>query len=295
MSTKIHNGYRLAEGTNLFDFTRRVRALIDPVRDELDAALLAKLFTNAVDTCWLKGEAVPPALSAVAFGRWEEGQEKLQDENREKDPNRFEMCLGEDPVTGRILVRLYTDQQVMVDTFKGMNEVEPYSYWNNDDEPKGINSEQWDERRAAWDRVMPDYTAPVESMLTFTLRSGSNPRTMMLCAVDGGESDPVLTKVYDREERAMNIARTRYLHLLVNTHKVDALAAFRHGLTGRIKDELKTVAAIVEPHLWEINRPLLVFGDSERTSDPEIVAAVDAACEVLFEAEKTGLPVAATD
>lgn len=289
MSTKIHNGYRLAAGTNLFDFTRRVRALIDPIRDDLDAALLAKLLTNAVDTCWLKGQTVPPVLSVMTFSRWEDSQAKLKDENREKDPNRFEMCLGEDPATGRILVRLYTDQQVMVDTFEAMNEVESYSYWNNADEPEGTTPEQWDERRAAWDRVMPAYTAPAESMLTFTLRSGSNPRTMMLCAVDGGENDPVLTRVPGRAERAMNVARTRYLHLLMNTHNVNALAAFRHSLTSRIKDELKSVAAVVEPHLWDIDRQLLVFGDPERTSDPKILAAVDAACAALFEAEKEAL------
>jgi hypothetical protein len=136
---------------------------------------------------------------------------------------------------------------------------------------------------------MPDYTAPAESMLTFTLRSGSNPRTMMLCAVDGGENDPVLTRLPDRAERAMNIARTRYLHLLVNIHSVNALAAFRHSLASRIKEELKSVAALVEPYLWHIDRELLVAGDPERTSDPEILAAVDAACATLFEAEKEAL------
>ncbi|WP_422758881.1 hypothetical protein [Paenarthrobacter sp. C1] len=291
MSTKIHNGYRLAAGTNLFDFTRRVRTVIDPIRDDLDAALLAKLFASAVDTCWLKGEGVPPTLSLTAFSRWEDGQAKLKDESREKDPHRFEMCLGEDPGTGRILIRLYTDQQVMVDAFEVLDDVESYAYWNNDDEPKGVTSEQWDERRAAWDRVMPDYTAPSESMLTFTLRSSSNPRTMMLCAVDGGESDPVLTKVPGRAERAMNIARTRYLHLLVNIHEVDALVAFRHSLTGRVTDELAAIATMVEPHLWKIDRELLVNGDLKRISDPAVAAAVDTACATLFEAKKTGLPV----
>ena len=87
----------------------------------------------------------------------------------------------------------------------------------------------------------------------------------------------------------MNVARTRYLHLLMNTHNVNALAAFRHSLTSRIKDELKSVAAVVEPHLWDIDRQLLVFGDPERTSDPKILAAVDAACAALFEAEKEAL------
>ncbi|QOD05684.1 hypothetical protein [Pseudarthrobacter sp. BIM B-2242] len=289
MSTKIHNGYRLAAGTNPFEFTRRVRTLIDPIRDELDADLLARLFTGAVDTCWLKGDVVPQMLSFTAFSRWEEEQTKLKDEDRQKDPNRFEMCLGEDSDTGRVLVRLYTDQAVMAGAFESMDDVEPYSYWNNADEPQGTTPDQWGERQAAWDRVMPDYTAPAESMLTFTLRGESNPGTMMLCALRGGAHDPVLTKIPGRTERAINIARTRYVRLLVNTYGVETLAAFRHSLTARIKEELGTIGALIERGLWDIDRELLVEGGGERTSDPEIITALDAACAGLFEAEKDAL------
>lgn len=289
MSTKIHNGYRLAAGTDLFEFTRRVRELIDPIRDELDADLLARLFTGAVDTLWLKGEGVPPMLSFTTFSQWEDGQSKLKDEDRQKDPNRFELCFGEDPDTGRILVRLYTDQSAMAGAFESMDEVEEYDYWDNADEPNRTTPEQWDERRAAWDRVMPDYTAPAESMLTFTLRSESNPGTMMLCALRGGADDSVLKKIPGRTERAVNIARTRYVRLLVNTHGVDTLAAFKHSLTARIKQELVTIGALIEPGLWDVDRELLVEGSGERTSEPEIIAALDAACAGLFEAEKDAL------
>lgn len=289
MSTKIHNGYRLAAGTNPFEFTRRVRALIDTIRDDLDADLLAQLFTGAVDTCWLKGEAVPPLFSFTTLSRWEDEQKKLDDEDRRKDPNRFELCLGEDPDTGRLLVRLYTDQAAMIGAFEAMDEVETYSYWNHADEPSGITPEQWDERQAAWDRVMPDYTAPAESMLTFILRSESNPRTLMLCALGGGAEDPVLMKVPGRAERALNITRTRYLRLLVNTHGVGTLAAFKHSLTARMKEELTKIGALIEPELWDIGRELLVDGGGERTSDPEIIAALDEACAALFEAEKEAL------
>ncbi|MFC5099126.1 hypothetical protein [Amycolatopsis plumensis] len=41
MSTKIPNGFRLAEGTDLAAFTDRVRSVIDPLRDQEDVKLLA--------------------------------------------------------------------------------------------------------------------------------------------------------------------------------------------------------------------------------------------------------------
>lgn len=99
-------------------------------------------------------------LAFTTFVKWEDEQKKLEDTDRRKNPNRFELCLGEDPETGRILVRLYTEHRAMLDAFEAMDEVESYSYWNNADEPDGVTREQWNERRAAWDRVMPDYAPP---------------------------------------------------------------------------------------------------------------------------------------
>lgn len=290
MSTKIYNGYRLAAGENLFTFTKQVRALIDPIRDEVDAALLARLSTNALDSCWIKSEAVPSMLAFTTFMKWEEGQKKLDDTDRRKDPNRFELCLGEDPETGRILIRLFTDQPSMRDAFEAMDEVEAYSYWNNADEPEGVTSEQWNERGAAWERVMPGYLPPAETMLTFVLRTEGNPRTMMLCDLEGGADSPVLRKVPSRAERALNVARTRYLHQLVKVQGVEELAALRHALTSRIKEKLQAIAVIVEPHLWDVTRELLNDGGQEHPTDPQILPAVDAACSALYEAEQANLP-----
>lgn len=289
MSTKIYNGYRLAAGTNLFEFTRRVRALIDPIRDEVDAALLARLSANAVDTCWLRGETVPSMLTFITFMKWEEEQKKLEDTDRRKDPHRFELCLGEDPETGRILVRLYTDRPAMREAFEAMEEVEPYSYWNNADEPAGVTVEQWNERGAAWERVMPGYLPPAETMLTFVLRSEGNPRTMMMCNFEGGAAGPVLKAVPSRAARALNVARTRYVHQLVNAHGVDELAALRHAMATRVAGELRTLALIVEPHLWDITRELLEDGNQD-CADPHILAALDAACAELYAAEKASFP-----
>lgn len=289
MSTKIFNGYRLAEGTNPFEFTRRVRELIDPIRDELDGAMLARLSSNAVDSCWLRGEPVPSMLAFTTLMKWDEEQQKLNDESRQKNPHRFELCIGEDPDSGRTLVRLYTDKKAMQEAFEAMDEVESYSYWNNADEPEGVSIEEWNERSAAWERVMPGYAPPAETMLTFILRTRANPRTMMLCNFQRGVDNPVLRNIPDRADRALQVARTRYLHQLVGEHGIDEIAALRHSLTDRIKEKLQSIASIVEPHLWEITPDLLSDGDPELTRNGEVLDTLDIACGVLFEEEKDAL------
>lgn len=292
MSTKIHNGYRLTAGANIFEFTRRVRTILDPVGDRADGELLARLFTNAVDSRWLKGEPLPPMLAFEAFSKWESEQTKLDDTDRLKDPNRFELGLGEGPDTGRILVRLYTERAAMRDALEGMDEVEAYSYWNNSDPANGFTEDQWAERGAAWERVMPDYAPPAESMLTFVLRTNANPGTLMLCSLDGGIEDPVLTRIPGRAERATALVRTRYLHLLVAVLGIDVVHAYRHVTSSRISGLLASAAAVIEPHLWDVTRELLHEGTPD-TAAPELLASVQAACEALYVAEKASLPAAA--
>lgn len=91
----------------------------------------------------------------------------------------------------------------------------PYSYWSNWDAPAGIAELEGEQRGLAWQRVLPDYAPPVEAMLTFTLRTEANPGTMMLSAVNGGETDPVLSQVPDRPSRALRVAIHSYVAFLV--------------------------------------------------------------------------------
>lgn len=282
MSTKIHNGYRLPEGTNPFEFARRVRAVLDPVRDRADGALLANLFATAVDKRWVSGQAIAPVLAFTALSEWEDRQRLLDTESRAHDPNGFEMCLGEDPATGRILVRAYTQRTDMAEAFAAMPGVEPYSYWNNYDAPGTLTAEDWAEREAAWARVMPDYAPPAEHMLSFVLRTPANPGTLMLCSLGGGAEDPVLTRLPGRAARARTAARAAYVTFLIGAGTSPDEAA---RLTLDRRTDLGPVAAVLEPLLPELTRDLLLEGTAGMTAEPALLALVTAACEAVSAAE----------
>ncbi len=275
MSTKIRGGYRLAEGTNPFEFIRGLRAVLDPVRDRADGALLARLFATAADTRWLAGEPVPPLLGVKAFTDWEARQSSLAAGSRAKDPHRFQMCLGEDPVTGRLLARAYAEHPELVSAFEAMPAVEPYSYWDDADAPGTVTEEEWDERRAAWERVLPDYGVPAEHMLSFVLRTEANPGTMMLAGMNGGAADPVLSRFPTRAERAITMAETTYRgHLIASGH--DQRYASSRAFSSRT--DLSLVAGAIEPFLPELTRTLLLEGSGGSKSGAAVRATVAAAC-----------------
>lgn len=283
MSTKIYNGYRLAEGISPFEFARRVRAVLNPIRDRADGALLANLFATAVDNRWINGQATPPVLAFTAFNDWEDRQSHLHEDSRLHDPNGFDMRLGEDPATGRVLVRAYTQRTDMAAAFAAMPEIDPYSYWNNSDAPDHLKEDEWAECEAAWTRILPHYAAPAEHMLSFVLRTPANPITLTLCSMDGGEQDPVLTRFPDRATRARNAAGTAYTGYLVEAG-IDVGKAVLHILDQR--NLLAPVTAALEHLLPELTRDLLVEGSAGMTADPALLAIVTAACAALYEVEK---------
>ncbi len=196
------------------------------------------------------------------------------------------MCVGEDPATGRLLVRVYTQRAEMAEAFAAMPGVEPYSYWNNSDAPDTLTEEDWAEREAAWARVMPDYGAPAEHMLGFVLRTPDNPGTLMLCSMDGGDEDPVLTRFPDRSDRAVTAARIAYVRYLMEAG-VEGGKAVLHALDRR--NALGSVAAVLEPLLPELSRDLLLEGTAGMSPEPALLAQVTAACAAVHESNVDAL------
>lgn len=283
MSTKIYNGYRLAEGTNPFDFARQVRAVLEPVRDDADAGQLARLFATSADRRWISGEVIPPVLSFTAFNDWEARQQEIDPNSRAYDPNGFEMCLGEDPATGRILVRAYTQRAEMAEAFSAMDDVEPYSYWNNSDAPDRLTEEDWAEREAAWARVVPGHGAPAEHMLSFVLRTPENPRTMMLSTLRGGVNDPVMTRLPDRGTRARNAAVSVYIRFLTEAGVDPGAAVLR---VYDLPRSLDAIGMALEPALPELSVGLFLEGSGESRIDQDLLIPATAACAAAYEADK---------
>lgn len=173
MSTKIYEGRRLAEGVTVWDVLPRLREAMDPIRDRLDITELLRRAIWHLDTVVLPTEPTgdgPGLDSPLSFALidYQREQGEMNPAHRGHDPHRFEASFGFDPGTGRTLMCPFFDNPAYGSALDDMSEIEEYGYWNNTDQPDGVDDTEWEERRLAWERVTPG--APMDTMVTFQLR-----------------------------------------------------------------------------------------------------------------------------
>ena len=171
MSMKIYHGYRLAEGTDVWDFTERLRREGNEERDRLDMEMVEKLAEGVAAKRLEDGKEPAGSREAYLMGgyhAWLKVMTQLK-ESRLGDPHQLDVCLIRDPGTGRIMALLYAGSK-MEHVWERQPEVEEYGYWNNTDQPEGVTDAEWDERRAAWERCLPNWSPPARQALNFTLR-----------------------------------------------------------------------------------------------------------------------------
>lgn len=226
MSTKIHHGYRLAAGTRLWEFLTALRATLNPIRDRLDAALLAEDCAAIID--WAQFDLARNTDETITdsgpvFQAWlayEARQGKLKSSDHRHDPNRFNMSIGWDEPTRRHLLLVYSEQKALVEAFTAMPAVEEYSYWDNSDRPGTQTRNSWDERGATWKRIMPIGTVPADTMLTFELRPTPNVSAEVV-GWGTGDRQMILDQMPTPQRRARVVLR----HALINALRPQTLNA----------------------------------------------------------------------
>lgn len=228
MSTKIHHGYRLAPDTDLFEFTHRLRTVLNPVRDRIDATWLMREAVRLIDLADAANEPRPENPLMKALNDWDHTQRKVNDkghrqaeESRDFDPHRFLVLFGRDPGTDLIHALLFAEHPDLVTAWESLDEVEEYGYWNNADAPDGVTETDWDERRAAWERVMPGYQPPVETMLSFRLRGEHYDIGMIRLCGRGGDAEAEAARIHLLTEVAPAVADRALSR--INTHIVQAV------------------------------------------------------------------------
>jgi len=210
MSTKIQHGYRLGEGVDPFVFITAAREALDPVRDGLDARLLATEAALLIDVADMSGQPRPANPVAQAYTKHLDAQDKLGPTRRGHDPHRCELSIGLDPRTGRHGILLYADAPEMTEAFEAMADVEHYGYWNNSDRPGSVSPAQWRARGDFWDRILPDHRPPAEATLSWTLRGTHDIGLMNLATRqdDGGVHPLLLEHLPSKDSRARGRAQT---------------------------------------------------------------------------------------
>lgn len=294
MSIKIYTGYRLAAGTDLFSFLARVRAVLDPVRDRLDAGRVTAEALRLIDEADVTGQPRPTRPFATAAAAYQRDQRQMRDVERGQDPHRFEVALFDDSATaggtGRILALVFTDEQdAYLPVWETFGEVERYGYWSSSDRPEAIDERAWADRRDAWARVWPDHRPAAEHALTFSLRSSRYDTgiSRLSRAVTAGEEQALAlvdAAAPGLRERAWNIAADRAVR-----YAVDHLDMAPVTAAARCFGEFRTVTTVALGCLDPAPASTLVTAADPvtRPVPPEALAAVDAAVVAYFTARET--------
>lgn len=283
MSTTIYNGFRLAEGTDLDTFKQTVRDVIDPLRDEEDVMLIAIETAKFVDAKWLKGEPIEAGAAAAAYDQWIEAQRGMSVYDHDHDLNRFELSIGTDPGTGRIMVIARAENRTLLDAFEDLDEVEEYGYWNNTDSyPEGVTRADWEIREAAWDRMLPGLGKISATMDTWVLRDTVEIREELRGYYR------ILPHLPFAPDRARNAGLDAYAGYLHRECGVEVMRAVQHVAFGRgasVRPVIDTVAS----YLPSLIDGILTKGSKGAVLDPGYGDAVAAACAALYEQDKNEL------
>jgi hypothetical protein len=173
VSVKIYEGYRLAEGADIWEFTERLRREGNELRNRLDLEAIEAMAGAEERKRRAEGRNVGETREArlmLGYHAWRELEEALG-ESRLSDPHQLSATFIRDPGSGRILARLYAGSK-MEHVFTGQPGVEPFGYWDNSDREEGCTDEEWEERKAAWLRCLgPGFMdPPVRRGISFDLR-----------------------------------------------------------------------------------------------------------------------------
>ena len=220
MSTKIHNGFRLAAGTDPFDFTTSWREALRPVRMMAEGRAVLEEAVKTIAQADVLGEprtdnVLASASADYIFSAMDAKRERPRDFGT--DPFRFEVTLGKHVDSGRILGIYYAEEKSLVDTFKALPEFEDYSYWDNSDRPKEIGEEEWDERDSAWGDILHYGDTPADVMLSAVL--DSQPASILkVTDFTEGELAPLLDEVLSDSCRRAKISLYKVMDQVVAAH-----------------------------------------------------------------------------
>lgn len=84
---------------------------------------------------------------------------------------------------GWTYVKVFSESSRLRDAVVAGTPLVDFSYWNNSDGPDDVTDAEWEERRVAWDRVLPGWTAPARVGATWE----SDANRMLVLSVRNNE------------------------------------------------------------------------------------------------------------
>ena len=246
MNLDLHHGYRLTPGTDPATFPERLRAVMDPIRDRLDASLFADLAVRRIDAADAQGMPRTAKPLQEAYEKWAHEQENMSRHSVWFDPNYLEMKLGHDPVTDTRVLILHASEKDYKDALLAMPEVESFSYRAIIEEiPDGVTEAEWEHRRDVWNRLLPRGRS--DGFDHFKLRpegsTGYGPIHAMLTASEEAarEHSPTV------ETRARRSAAEIYARWLHREQEMDLVRAVSKAMHTDLECVLDGVFPCIDP------------------------------------------------
>ncbi|MCU6481958.1 hypothetical protein [Arthrobacter sp. A2-55] len=259
--------YRLAEGTDLFDFLEDFKAAMNPIRDRLDARMLTEKAMRIIDQAALRGEPLGWASPwDQAWRRYRTEQSETSRYRREFDPNSLSVTIGRDPETRRLLARLVIDGHREYPTaFAAMDGVEPY--WDRgdlqfDEDDNIIPSEQ----ELAWVRTAGRRRAD-ESMFSYSLRTETDSRIMDLADTAAGRA-MILAEALSFESRVAEHAQQSVIDGMLAGQPMDGMGPFMAAYRRVRGADLSTTEAVISERLTPLTASVLFLAAQSPVSGP---------------------------
>jgi hypothetical protein len=191
VSTKIFNGYRLAERCSPFELVVALRERLMPLYEDAYLRAAAALAAWAIDGLGrgdLPREDSDEGLELAALTRhhspvsWatstlEEAHRRIRQSGRRSPRFDFECevsFLADPQNPADLYALLFTERQEYREAFEALAGVEGWAYWDNTDRPDCVSEEAWDERRRSWERVV-GWDTPARRGLTWSLLGAIHP------------------------------------------------------------------------------------------------------------------------
>lgn len=163
MSTKIYNGY-LVEGIktieDLFSFAFQAKETLTNVSKEIQKKTIANSTVNIVDCTrfdidppkkdTLKSDNIRTAAYYYVYNN-----SKNIEQTQLRDPLfDFNACVAFSFVNGRLLARTFIEQSRMEDTWRAMDGVKFYGWWDNADPDEDCTRKEWNQRKRDWNKLI---------------------------------------------------------------------------------------------------------------------------------------------
>jgi hypothetical protein len=177
MSIRLSEGLRLRDSTS--DLFTVIPAMAAAVRKELIKAsvkVVGEELASACDDAALR--SAPSPMGSFRFTveqAWRKQQESFGRSHRLNDPLRFSMVFGRTS-TGAMLAYPFYEHRGYAAAIKSTRLFEPYGYWNNSDEPRGMSKSAWRARQEEWAELTDEHDT-FGTLPLWALGEESNPWT----------------------------------------------------------------------------------------------------------------------